>query len=144
MAELTLQYIVTDLVPTYTSVTSNDWLTITGSSFLHFLNASAYNDIIIISRTTADSDGNYHCYVKEIPANDELLIGPFDFEKYGPAIGIHHSVTTGVSVAALAELPTTINIIEEYLDTIDLTDEYLDTIDLTEEYLDTIDLTEAY
>jgi hypothetical protein len=71
--------------------------------FLHYYNDSDVDIRAVLSSVTPDLSGSYHCYMDVLPANDETVIGPFDFV-YAPTISITKTAceySTDVTVAAL-------------------------------------------
>jgi len=89
-------------VPTYTPVTGcRDVIPICPTTFLHFYNDGAVDDVITFVATHPDETGVYNCFVEVIPADDEMIFGPFDMATFYPEILLYHSHPGDVTMAAL-------------------------------------------
>lgn len=89
--------------PTYSAAGVQDYVLLTPTTFLHYLNDSATSVALVVSSIESDSKGSYHCYVVSIPAGDETLVGPFNLTRYATIISISTACKYpgDVTVAAL-------------------------------------------
>jgi len=89
-------------VPTYTPVTGcRDVIPLCPTTFLHFYNDGAVDDVITFVATNPDSLGVYNCYVDVLPAGEEMIYGPFDIDTFYPEIWLYHSHPGDVTMVAL-------------------------------------------
>jgi len=89
-------------VPTYTPVTGcRDVIPLCPTTFLHFYNDGAVDDVITFVATNPDSLGVYNGFVEVLPAGDEMIFGPFDIDTFHPELLLYHSHPGDVTMAAL-------------------------------------------
>ena len=86
--------------PTFVSVNSTDYIQIDPRTFIYLYNDSGTDDVVVVSASEADREGNCWCYTNTLPAAGELIIGPFS-AVYAPTITVTHSYLTGVVMAVL-------------------------------------------
>jgi len=88
--------------PIYTPVTGcRDVIPLCPTTFLHFYNDGAVDDVITFVATHPDETGVYNCFVSVLPAGDEMIFGPFDMDTFYPEILLYHSHPGDVVMAAL-------------------------------------------
>jgi len=89
-------------LPAYAPVTGcRDVIPLCPTTFLHFYNDGAVDDVITFGATYPDETGAYHCSFLVLPAGDEIILGPFDMDPYYPELTIGHSHPGDVTMAAL-------------------------------------------
>jgi len=89
-------------VPTYTPVTGcRDVIPLCPTTFLHFYNDGAVDDVITFGATYPDETGAYHCSFSVLSAGEEIILGPFDMDSYYPELSLGHSHPGDVTMAAL-------------------------------------------
>ena len=86
--------------PTYSAANVQDYVTWMPTMILHYFNDSDVDLTLIVSSANPDFYGSYHCAIVPLPADDEVLIGPFNVI-YSPLISISCASITNVTVAAL-------------------------------------------
>jgi len=80
---------------TYIPVTLSDDIPIEATTFIHFYNGSASNDNIVFSGRGITSA------TITLLAGEELFVGRFDIDTYGPTITVTHTHASGVVMAAV-------------------------------------------
>jgi hypothetical protein len=89
-------------VPTYSPVTGgSDVIPIGPTTFLHFYNDGAVDDVIVLTGSNTGALYDYPCEVATIEAGEELIVGPFDIDAFYPEVLVTHSHPGDVVMAAL-------------------------------------------
>ena len=98
-------------VPTYQAVQAQDYVSLATNpdTFLYYYNSNASAVNVVISTTELETiNWSFDCYTVTIPANGEVLIGPFDLTIYGQSLlSISTATPTNVTVAAFYYVDTT-------------------------------------
>ena len=96
--------------PTYQAVSTQDYVSLTEpTTFLYYYNSNASSVNVVVSTTELETiNWSYDCYTVTIPANSEILIGPFDLTIYGQSlVSIATPSPSGLTVAAFYYIDTT-------------------------------------
>lgn len=89
--------------PVFSAVNASDSLTNNGNCYLHVKNTNAAACTVTLDSITLCSQGFDHDVVVVVPATTgEKIIGPFPVNRYGPAVTVTYSVTSGVTAALVA------------------------------------------
>ncbi len=104
MATITPQSILTTgSPPVFTAVNASDSLTNNGNCYLHVKNTNAAACTVTVDSVTPCNQGFDHDLVVVVPATTgEKIIGPFPVNRYGGAVAVTYSVTSGVTAALVA------------------------------------------
>ena len=98
-------------VPTYQVVQAQDYVSLTTNpdTFFYYYNSNASSVSLVISTTLLETiNWSFDCYTVTIPANGEVLIGPFDLTIYGQSlVSIATPSPSGLTVAAFYYIDTT-------------------------------------
>ena len=95
---------------TYQAANAQDYIELTyPTTFLYYYNSTASSVSLVVSTTELETiNWSYDCYTVIIPANSEILIGPFDLTIYGQSlVSIATPSPSGLTVAAFYYIDTT-------------------------------------
>jgi len=83
------------LSPTLTQVNATEYVALNDDAFLVVYNGSGVSNVLtVIPLIGAGNEVT-------LPPNEEVIVGPFDVDIYGPLLEVHFPDTTDISIAAL-------------------------------------------